>query len=139
MKKSRTRGSTNITQKVAAERKARLVAFVKSLPGADAIASDDHLSLEVGKKRFGWYLFDHHGDGRLAINCKAPLGVAQRLVKSAPERFHIPKFLGHLGWVGMWLDTPQIDWTEVDAILLGAYRMTASRKLIAEFEVKNRS
>src|SRR5262245_51848801 len=134
MKKSSTQGSIKVTQKVAAERKARMVALLRGLPEADAVASGDHLSLEVGKKRFGWYLVNHHGDGRLAINCKAPRGVAERLVNSAPDRFHIPKFVGHQGWVGLWLDTPDIDWTEVEAILKEAYRMTASRKLIAEIK-----
>lgn len=136
MKKSKSQGPINVTHKVAAERKARLVAIVRGLPEAGAVAFGDHLSLEVGKKRFGWYLVNHHGDGRLAINCKAPRGIAQRLVKNAPDRFHIPKFMSHLGWIGLWLDTPQIDWAEVEAILVGAYRMTASKKLIAEIEVK---
>jgi hypothetical protein len=92
------------------------------------------ISLEVCQKRFGWYLDNHHGDRRLAINCKAPRGVAQRLVKNAPDRFHIPKFVGRLGWIGLWLDTPRIDWAEVEAILVGAYRLTASKKLIAEID-----
>jgi len=134
VKKSKARGPINVTHKAAAQRRARLVAIVRGLPEAGAVAFGDHLSLEVGKKRFGWYLVDHHGDGRLAINCKAPRGVAERLVNSAPDRFHIPKFVGHQGWVGLWLDTPDIDWTEVEAILKEAYRMTASRKLIAEIK-----
>ena len=28
------------------------------------------MSLQVRKKSFGWFLVDHHGDGRVAINCK---------------------------------------------------------------------
>jgi hypothetical protein len=36
----------------------------------------------------------------------------------------------------LWLDTPQVDWTEVEAILVGAYRLTAPRKLIAELNSK---
>jgi hypothetical protein len=134
MKKSSAGESLKVTQEVAAERRARLVAIIKGLPEAVVRASGNHLSLEVQKKRFGWYLDNHHGDGRLAINCKAPRGIAQRLVKSAPDRFHIPKFVGHLGWIGLWLDTPQIDWAEVEAILVGAYRLTASKKLIAEID-----
>ena len=87
------------------------------------------MSLEARQKRFGWYLDDHHGDGRLAINCKAPHGVARQLAKHALDRFH-------LGWVGLWLDTPQIDWTEVEAILVGAYRLAAPKKLIAELDAR---
>jgi hypothetical protein len=133
MNKAVDQAPFKITPKVAAERRARIVEIVESLPEAAAVVSAcNHLSLEVRQKRFGWYLDDHHGDGRLAINCKAPRGVSQQLVEHAPDRFHIPTYAGHLGWVGLWLDTPQIDWTEVEAILVGAYRLTAPRKLIAE-------
>jgi hypothetical protein len=132
MNKAVDQEAFKMTRKVAAERRSRVVAIVERLPEAGAVAYDNHLSLEVRQKRFGWYLDDHHGDGRLAINCKAPRGIAQQLAKSAPDRFHIPKHVGQLGWVGLWLDRPQIDWTEVEAILVGAYRLTASRKLIAE-------
>jgi hypothetical protein len=125
-----------MTQKVGAVRRARVVAIVEGLPGARVVASGKHLSFEVRQKRFGWYLDDHHGDGRLALDCKAPRGVAQQLAKNAPDRFHIPKFVGRLGWVGLWLDTPQIDWTEVEAILVGAYRLTAPRKSVAELDAK---
>jgi hypothetical protein len=118
--------------RIAAERRARIVAIVEGFPEAAAVAAGAHLSLEVRQKRFGWYLDDHHGDGRLAVNCKAPHGVAQQLAKHAPDRFHIPNYVGHLGWVGLWLDTPQVDWAEVEAILVGAYRLTAPKKLISE-------
>jgi hypothetical protein len=36
----------------------------------------------------------------------------------------------------LWLDTPQVDWTEIEAVLAGAYRMAAPRKLIAELDDK---
>jgi hypothetical protein len=58
------------------------------------------------------------------------------LTKHAPDRFHIPNYVGHLGWVGLWLDTPQVDWAEVEALLVGAYRLTASKKLIAELDAR---
>jgi hypothetical protein len=138
MNKTVDQAPFKMTRKVAAERRARIVAIVEGFPEAAAVAAGNHLSLEVRQKRFGWYLDDHHGDGRLAINCKAPRGVAQQLAKHAPDRFHIPNHVGHLGWVGLWLDTPEVDWTEVEAILMGAYRLTAPRKLIAEFDSEKR-
>jgi hypothetical protein len=125
-----------MTRKVAAERRARVVAILKGFPETATVAAGKHLSIEVRQKRFGWYLDDHHGDGRLAINCKAPRGVAQQLADHAPDRFHIPKYVSHLGWVGLWLDTPQVDWAEVEAILAGAYRLTAPKKLIAELDAE---
>ncbi|MCI0388698.1 MAG: MmcQ/YjbR family DNA-binding protein [Acidobacteria bacterium] len=129
-------GLFNVTQKVADKRRARVVAIVTGLPEAGVEASGNHLSLEVRQKRFGWYLEDHHGEGRLALNCKAARSVAQQFAKNAPDRFHIPKFVGRLGWIGLWLDTPQVDWKEVEAILVEAYRLTAPKKLIAELDAE---
>jgi len=136
MNKAVDQASFKMTRKIAAERRARIALIVESFPEADTIATGNHLSLEVRQKRFGWYLDNHHGDGRLAINCKAPRGVAQQLAKHAPGRFHIPKYVSHLGWVGLWLDTTQVDWAEVEAILMGAYRLTAPKKLIAELDAR---
>ena len=27
-----------------------------------------------------------------------------------PEHFHVPKYMGKKGWVGLWLDLPKLDW-----------------------------
>lgn len=125
-----------VTRKVAEQRRARVIEIVERLPEGRAVAFGNHLALEVRRKRFGWYLDDHHGDGRLAINCKAAPGLAQDLAKHLPDRFHIPKFVGNRGWLGMWLDIPRIDWEEVREVLVGAYRLTAPKKVIAELEAE---
>ena len=114
-------------------RKTRLIALVKSLPEACAVG-ERHLSLEVRGRRFGWLLEDHHGDGRLALNLKAELGLSQRLVISDPRRFHIPAYLGHRGWVGVWLDVPSVDWVGVHRLLADAYVLTAPRRLLATLD-----
>lgn len=114
----------------AAECRRRVTALVKSLPKARAVpAGDGHLSLEVRGKRFGWLLDDHHGDGRLALNLKAPRGANQALAANAPERFHVPKYIGHHGWVGVWLDSPVPDWREVGKLIEAAYQLTAPKRL----------
>jgi len=66
----------------------------------------------------------------MAINCNATPDVAQQLANQALDRFYIPKYVSNLGWIGLWLDTPQIDRTKVEAILVGSYRLTAPKKLI---------
>ncbi len=113
----------------------RVVAFIETLPEAVADnVSGNHLSLEVRGKRFGWYMDNHHGDGRLALNCRAPAGESQALVARAPETFHIPKYVGKRGWIGVWLDLPQLDWAEVEGVLVDAYLMAAPKKLAAQLE-----
>lgn len=124
-----------VEQAILAQRRSRVVTFVESLPEAAAIpAGDRHFSLEVRRKRFGYLLDDHHGDGRFALNCKTALGVNETLANALPERFHIPKYLGHHGWLGLWIDLPTIDWVEVEAVLTEAYRLVAARSLIAKLE-----
>jgi len=71
---------------------------------------------------------DHHGDGLLAIWCAAPPGVQGELVAEEPERFFVPPYVGHRGWIGVRLDVDP-DWDEVAEILADAYRMVAPRTL----------
>jgi len=126
--------SPRVSKSVAASRRVRIVAFVESLPEATASASGKHLSLEVRGKRFGYYLEDHHSDGRVALNCRAEPGGNQTLVDFAPERFHIPAYLGPRGWVGLWLDLRAIDWDEVESLIVDAYRLTAPKRLVAQLD-----
>jgi hypothetical protein len=51
---------------------------------------DQHLGASIREKRFAWYLDDHHGDGRVAITCKAPPGVNEAMVDSNPAHFFLP-------------------------------------------------
>jgi hypothetical protein len=82
------------------------------------------------KKTFVSYLDDHHGDGRLALWCAAPAGAQAMLVDEEPDRFFIPPYVGHRGWLGVRLDR-SVDWTEIETILEDAYRCVAPKKLIA--------
>jgi hypothetical protein len=81
------------------------------------------------KRSFVMFLDDHHGDGRLAIWCAAPLGVQDELVESAPERYFVPPYVGHRGWVGLRLDR-DATWSEVEAVIEDAYRAVAPIRLV---------
>ena len=69
-------------------------------------------------------------DERPAIWFKAPKGSQQVLVGSDGDRFFVPPYVGHKGWVGMRLDRKP-DWKEVDLLIRRSYRMTAPKKLAA--------
>ena len=105
----------------------RLAALLVRLPEAVAVASGSHLSLEVRKKRFGYFLDDHHGDGRIAVNCKSTDDVRDALRQLAPEAFHIPRYLGSKGWIGLWLDGAKPPWPAVELALQEAYRLVAPK------------
>ncbi|MBL8265502.1 hypothetical protein [Steroidobacter sp.] len=111
--------------------RARVAAIVERLPEGKAKPVGEHLSLEVRKRRFGWYLADHHGDGRLSISCKVPSLLAGQLQALVPKQLHIPKYVASKGWIGLWLDVPEVDWGQVELCLVEAYRMTAPKRLLA--------
>lgn len=66
--------------------------------------------------------------GRPALRCKAPSGAQQVLVGSDPDRFFVPRYVGHNGWIGMWLDKAP-DWDLVRGLITDSYRMTAPKRL----------
>jgi hypothetical protein len=86
-----------------------------------------------GKKTLATYVDNHHGDGRLAIWCPAPPGVQGALVTEEPDRFSVPAYVGHRGWLGVRLDR-DLGWDEVGGIVEDAYRLVAPKKLIAELD-----
>ncbi|MDQ3779486.1 MAG: MmcQ/YjbR family DNA-binding protein [Chloroflexota bacterium] len=83
------------------------------------------------KKTLVTFVDNHHGDGRLAIWCHAPLGVQEMLVEQDPERFFVPPYIGHRGWVGVRLER-DVDWDEVADLIEDAYRMVAPKRLVAQ-------
>ena len=80
------------------------------------------------KKVFVTYA-DHHHDDRLGFWCAAPPGAQEELVATAPERFFRPPYVGHRGWIGVYLDVP-VDWDEVTVLVEDAYRMIAPKSLV---------
>jgi hypothetical protein len=85
-----------------------------------------------GKKVFVTYA-DHHHDDRLAFWCAAPGGVQAALAGSDPRRFFVPPYVGHRGWLGVYLDVP-VDWDEIAELVADAYRMVAPKRLGAQLE-----
>ena len=82
-----------------------------------------------GKRAFVMVLDNHHGDGRFAIWCAAPEGMQATLVEADPERFFVPPYVGHRGWLGFRLDRPFAD-DELVGILEDAYAEVAPAKLV---------
>jgi hypothetical protein len=83
-----------------------------------------------GKRAFLMVLTDHHGDGRFAVWCAAPDGLQRMLVEADPERFFVPPYVGHRGWLGVRLDRG-LDCDELAGIAEDAYAEVAPPKLLA--------
>lgn len=83
-------------------------------------------TFRVGKM-FAMIAEGHHGEGGLSVWCKAPPGVQEVLVGAAPERFFVPPYVGHNGWIGVLL-TGEVDWDELAELLADAHQMTAPKR-----------
>lgn len=77
---------------------------------------------------------DHHHDDRLGLWCAAPQGAQEALVQAAPSRFFRPPYVGHRGWLGVYLDVDDVDWDELATILERAYRQVAPKRLLAQVD-----
>ncbi|HEX4516314.1 MAG TPA: MmcQ/YjbR family DNA-binding protein [Polyangiaceae bacterium] len=89
----------------------------------------------AGKKTFVTFHDDHHGDGILGFWCAAPSGVQAELVGEEPERFYVPAYVGHRGWIGVRLDRSP-DWKEVAEIIEDAYRTVAGPRHLELLDAK---
>lgn len=106
--------------------------FALALPGVTERLSHGAPTFFV-KKSFVMFHDDHHGDGRLAIWCKAEPGVQGLLVDTEPDRYFAPPYVGPSGWIGLRLDI-DVDWDEVEAVVIDAYRSVAGKRQLAELD-----
>jgi len=109
-----------------------LRAICTSLPGVTEKLSHGEPTWFV-RKTFVMFA-DHHHDDRLAFWCAAPPGAQEELVATDPQRFFRPPYVGARGWVGVYLDVPDVDWTEIEEIVLDAYRQVAPKRMVAQLD-----
>jgi hypothetical protein len=118
-----------------AQRRTRLVKICETFPEVLVEpAGESHLAFRIRKRIFGYYSFDHHGDGMIAFMCKSSLSEQRRLVKGDPDSFFVPAYLGSKGWVAIRLDLDEVDWDTVSELARRAYQELAPRKLAALLE-----
>jgi hypothetical protein len=99
-----------------------------SLPEVIERLSHGEPSWFVAGKQFA-NTADHHHDDRLSAWCAAPEGLQEMLVKADPKRFFRPPYVGHRGWLGIYLDV-EVDWGEMTIIVERAYRRVAPKRLL---------
>jgi hypothetical protein len=111
----------------------RTLGFIRkiclALPETSERPSHGAPTFFVRKKTFVTVLNDHHGDGRFAIWCAAGAGMQAMLVEADPERFFVPPYVGHRGWLGFRLDRA-FEWDELAGVVEDAYAEIAPAKLV---------
>ncbi len=111
----------------------RLRALCTALPEATERRSHGEPTWFVRDKKVFVMYADHHHDDRLGFWAAAPDGVQGLLVEAEPDSFFRPPYVGHRGWLGVYLDV-DVDWDRVAEIVTDAYRQIAPKRLVAELD-----
>jgi hypothetical protein len=114
--------------------KAQILAAVREiclgLPETSERLSHGEPTFFVREKRSFATVWDsHHGDHCFALLCAAPEGMQSALVEADPERFYVPPYVGHRGWIGVRLDSG-FDRDEIAGIIEDAFAEIAPASLL---------
>lgn len=112
---------------------ARVRRMCLALPEAHEKIAWGAPTFRVRDRQFAMLLDNHHGDGRLALWCKAPPGAQESLVGADPERFFVPPYVGPSGWLGIHLDRG-LDWGVIAGLVRDGYLEAAPQRLRARFD-----
>ncbi len=111
----------------------RLRKIIGAWPETDERISHGAPTFWGGKKTFASFHVDHHGDGRVAVWCKALAEFQQDLVDADPETFFVPPYVGPSGWVGIRLDR-DVDWQLISEVLEEGYRLVAPKRALTDLD-----
>ena len=111
----------------------RVIAICLELPEVEVVDSHPpHRGFKVAGKNLGWFTVNEHGSERIALIVRAAPQENEALVASDPERFELPKYVAHHGYVSYFLDLPKrkVDWDEVTELVRDSYRLVAPKRLV---------
>lgn len=104
-----------------------------ALPGVTERLSHGAPAFFAGKQFVMLWSDGHHEDRFPHLWCAAPPGAQDELVRTEPDRFFRPPYVGGRGWIGLRLDRDP-DWSEVSAVCKEAFRSVAPRKGLAALD-----
>ena len=72
----------------------------------------------------------------MAVSCKVLPGDNKALAAAQPDRFYLPAYMAHNGWVALRLDVGEIDWEEVAELAACSYHLAAPKRLASLVKVE---
>ena len=110
----------------------RLRAICLALPEATEKIAWGDPTWRVRDKIFAMQKGNHEG-GRPSLWLKAAEGAQATLVEAKPKRFFVPPYVGHKGWIGVYLEG-RVPWALVEELVEASYRLIAPKRLVARLE-----
>lgn len=86
-------------------------------------------TFRVSNKIFAMYAAEntHHGGGRPGVWLKATPTNQDLVLRSEPDRYFKPPYVGPSGWIGVWLDG-DVDWEALNGFIEDAYTLAIPKK-----------
>ncbi len=111
-----------------------------ALPEVNEIETFHSPTWQAGKKSFAELV--PYEDGAV-LSFKADPAESAALLEN--DRFYVPKYTGHKGWLSLRLDRAQgidapitsadgVDWGEVEELIEGSYRIQALKRMLAALD-----
>ena len=80
----------------------------------------------VRKRVFCMFANNHHNDGHVAAWLPAEPGVQAALIRTFPEKYYSPPYVGVKGWIGVELEEASDE--ELAAHIQDAWRLIAAKR-----------
>jgi hypothetical protein len=106
---------------------ARLRKILLAIPGAIEKLSHGEPTWFTGDPGRVFAMFDnhHHGAAHISVYLPTPPELQRALVAAEPERYWVPPYVGHKGWVAIILDEKP-DWAAVAVLAREAFARVAT-------------
>lgn len=116
---------------VSPERLAWLRSVCLALPEASEKVTWGDPTWRVKDKIFATQKGNYDG-GRPSLWLKGERGAQETLVGANPALFFVPPYVGHKGWIGVWLDGARLPREVVADLVQDSYRLVAPVRLGAK-------
>jgi len=101
-----------------------------ALPETSERLSHGEPTFFVHKKVFVMFANNHHNDGHIAVWLPVPHGVQAGLIRSNPEVYFLPPYVGGRGWIGIELD--RISDEDLSFHIQMAWELIAPKRLVSK-------
>ena len=104
----------------------RVRRLCSTLPGTTEKLSHGEPTFFVAKKVFAMFANNHHNDGHVAVYVPVEPGYQATLLKSSPEKYFHPPYVGVKGWIG--IELARMDEEELAQHLIEAWKLIGQKK-----------
>ena len=123
---SRVRATKASQAGAGAEHLDRVRRICIALPETTEKLSHGEPTFFVRKRVYCMFSNNHHNDGHVAVMVPTPPGYQATLIRTSPDKYYYPPYVGVAGWIGIELD--RISDEDLAQHLLEAWRMIEEKQ-----------